>query len=936
MKVANSPLFLEDSHLSENSNKISRGSIAKRSLILKNIGDRRAEVDIWIAATDHKSDPLLRWCTFSEKNPLSIEAKESKEVTLNFQIPQQATPDLYHYEILMEAAVQYPGKIFRRPQQLQVLSSDLDAELSNEPEYSIQPITNSTNPLPLKAGEQLEVKVKVENRSKRVDSFYLNCPELQPEWYTVRYPESDLDIPGLVEETDGLELNPGSAGEITLILHPPQYTPAGDHFPTINLISSNREDLVHLDVVYLQILADDRLNVEMRPLSRKVPEEAGEFELELTNQGNIRREITIRAKDEEELFAYRLQPSAVQLSPGEKQKVALKVKPKKWWCRHWRGKGLRLPFDIELENTVPEEQLFSAPALPENLPQGTVVWQSRPWWQLLLILLALSTTIGGVGFAIWLKYFSIPKVIEFESIPKEYQEGKDKDIGLQWQISHPPQVKKVTLIRLQGNRETDRKNYLFPDKEKISNNFKLENATCQSIDTKLPSEGKEDKQGVNSLLSGIFSPLMRMKDQLNKSQDVVCQATIPNNQKAGNYTFKIEVFAKPNPEQVSSSQITDTITIKPRILPKISDFSSTYPAYEEINRYSSSSLRRSPQSIPPQSINGLVPAPILLNWEISSFNLLKELRIIGRAPDGSINIVQRSYDFTNNPLPPELRRFCQPQKKLAQKTNLVCKNVPIEDAIKAGDYIFTLTVISESDQEESKKTDTIKVQPLPVPKITDFSSTKPSYQEVSAASQFSSPIHLNWNISHPGQIQKLKIVGLAPDGSINSQQKIYPIINNRLPAELQKLCTLTSQNLRCQNVPTDAKKAGDYTFTLTVIPAQGQEKTEIKKDTAKIKIQPLPVNIVYFKINDEDVIQKPKHTFLIDEQPPDANIVVSWKVENGEDIKVELLPAPGNVGLQGSMKYRLSQLPGSETITLKVTNKTGEQKIQSVVIETVE
>ncbi len=691
MKVANSPLFLEDFHLSEKSNKIRRGTFAQRSLILKNIGDRRAEVDIWIAATDRKSEPLLRWCTFSEKNPLSIEAKESKEVTLNFQIPQQATPDLYHYEILVEAAVQYPGKIFRRPQQLQVLPSDRDAELSNEPEYSIQPITNSTNPLPQKAGEKLEVKVKVENRSKRVDSFYLNCPELQPEWYTVRYPESDLDIPGLVEETDGLELNPGSAGEITLILHPPRYTPAGNHFPTINLISSNREDLVHLDVVYLQILPDDRLNVEMHPLSRKVPQEAGEFELELTNQGNIRREITIRAKDEEELFAYRLQPSTVQLSPGEKQKIALKVKPRKCWRRHWRGKGLRFPFDIELENTIPEEQL--SPALPENLPQGTVVWQSRPWWQLLLILLALGTTIGGVGLAIWLKYFSIPKVIEFEPIPKECQEGKDKDICLEWQISHPHQVKKVTLIQLQGNRETDRKN-LFP--EKSSNKFKLENRTCESIDTESPSEGKEDKQGVNSLLSGIFSPLI-----------VKCQATIPNNQKAGNYTFKIEVFAQQNPEQPSSSQITDTITIKSRILPKISDFSATYPAYEEINPYSPSSFSSSPQSIPPKSTNGLMPAPILLNWEISSFNLLKELRIIGRAPDGSINSEQKIYPIINNRLPAELQKFCT-----LTSQNLRCQNVPT-DAIKAGNYIFTLTVISQSGQEESQKTDTIKVKPQP-------------------------------------------------------------------------------------------------------------------------------------------------------------------------------------------------------------------------------
>lgn len=803
MKLASSPLFLDDSHLSESSNKIRRGSTTKRNLKLKNIGDRKAEVDIWIVATNKKSDPVLRWCTFSEKSPLSIGAKESQDVTLNFQIPPSAIPDLYHYEIIVEAAAQYPGKIFRRPQQLQVLSSDRDAELSNEPEYSIQPITNSTNPLPLKAGEQLELKVKVENRSKRVDSFYLNCPELQQEWYTVHYPESELDIPGLVEEIDGLELNPGTAGEITLILHPPQYTPAGNYFPTINLISSNREDLVNLDVVYLQILPDDRLNVEMLPLSQKLPQEVGEFELELTNQGNIQREISIRAKDEEEIFAYHLQPSAVQLSPGEKQRAILKVKPKKWWCRHWRGKGLKSIFDITLENTIPEKPLLPVPTLPKNLPQGTVVWQSRPWWQLLLILLVLGTTIGAVGFTIWLKYFNkpIPKATEFEPIAKEYQEAKDKGIGLKWQISNPQQVKKVTLIRLQGDRETDRKNYLFP--EKISNKFKLGNGTCQLIDTNSSSEGKGDKQGVSSLLSGMLLDAMGMNTQFNKSQDVVeCQASIPNNQKAGHYTFKIEIFAKQDPEQPSSSQTTDTITIKPPIRPKITNFSSTKPSYQEVGATS------------------------------------------------------------------------------------------------------------------------------PLPKASQLSGDR----------RAPNPIRLNWEISHPRQIQKLKIVGLAPDGSINSVEKHYVIHNNNLPAKLREFCIITATSLRCQNVPTDASKVGNYTFRLTLFPVEGYGDPETR-NTANIKIlaKPAkPVNILAFTVDGKNVTDNPKRIYEIDKGKKPGDISVAWEVEDDEDIKVELLPFGEMNKPKGSISYALSYPPSSQNLTLRVTNKDSEQKTQSILIETAE
>ncbi len=550
MKVANSPLFIED--VPENNNEIRRGSTAKRRLVVKNLGDKRAEIDIWIAAADNKSDPLLRWCTFSEKNPLSIDAKDSKEVTLNFQIPQQATLDLYNYEILVEAAAQYPGKIFRRPQQLRVLSSDQDAEFVNEPAFSIQPVTSSANPLPLQAGAQLQVKVRVENRSRRVDRFYLNCPELTKEWYTVRYPESSLDIPGLVKETDGLELNPGSTGEITLILHPPQYTPSRNYFPTIRLTSNNTEDLVLQDVVYLQILPDDRLNVEMRPLSRKIPPPAV-FDLELSNQGNIKREITIRAKDEEGLFTYILQPSVVQISAGEKQKVALTVKPKQPWRRPWWGKGLTSTFNIELEDALLPNT--SKPlALPNNLPQGTLVWQSRPWWLLWLLILLGLAAMGGVGFAIWLKFFNsqVPEVIKFEAT--QDREGKGDDISLHWEISKPSQVKKVTIIRQEGNVETDRKNFLFPDE------LKNRNGNCESS---LP--------GMNS----------------GDIQDVLkCTVLSQTPQKAGKYTFKIEVYSQQNQQQPASSQITDTITIKPikpLPLPQITEFSSTQPAYKEVS-----------------------------------------------------------------------------------------------------------------------------------------------------------------------------------------------------------------------------------------------------------------------------------------------------------------------------------------------------------------
>ncbi|MBD0390585.1 MAG: hypothetical protein ICV54_29830, partial [Nostoc sp. C3-bin3] len=38
---------------------------------------------------------------------------------------------------------------------------------------------------------------------------------------------------------------------------------------------------------------------------------------------------------------------------------------------------------------------------PNTLPQGSLVWKPRPWWQFILLLLAVLGLLGGIGFIIW-------------------------------------------------------------------------------------------------------------------------------------------------------------------------------------------------------------------------------------------------------------------------------------------------------------------------------------------------------------------------------------------------------------------------------------------------------------------------------------------------------------------------------------------------------
>ena len=776
MIVANKSLFIED--LSGNNSEAQRGSVLRRRIVVKNLDDRDTEVDVWIVATNKKSEPLLRWCTFSEQNPIRLKPREDREITLSFEVPQQAPADVYHYEILVDAQTQYPNQPpIRRPQQLRVLPSAQDAEWGTEPNFSLQPVTHSANPYRLQAGEQLEIQMTVKNCSKRVDRFYLTCPELTKEWFTVHYPESNLETPGLVRETDGLELNPGNIGEIVLRLHPPQYTLAGNYFPTLRLTSSNKENLVLLDVVYLQILPSDQLNVQLSPTLRKVPSEQAAFAIELTNQGNIKRSILLQATDQANLFGYTLNPASVNLSPGITEQIHLTAKPQKWWRRPLRGKGWEIPVDLILNDSQPALSLSvtqSPASSPQNI-QATILWEPRPWWFLWLLALLGLGAIGTLALLIWLTFFKptpipSPKITQFDNAvdpvtkqKQRYRAGDSRAIHLDWQIKHLDKVNKVTVIQMEKGQERNRRSFDFAGKVPTDLQLKRQDGYCQKVKI-ANTDGLDCK--------GIAIPITA----------------------AGEYTFQLQVFTSPDQKQPADSITADTITVDRAPLPQIVELSPTKPLYR----------------------------------------------------------------------------------------------------------------LSTTTQSNSSPT---------------------------------GPIQLNWQITNASQIKELTLIGLAADGSIGSQSKRYTLTGNNLPQELSEYCTMAT-NLTCRNVPTPAKTAGSYSFKLAVVPKQEPSTSigpkEIEKSTPLIKIQPSSPKIISFQLNGQEVNLQPKTVIELNKNRPLTQAIVSWQVEKADGIKVELLPAPGIVPLQGNLHYPLSKAPNRETLTLKVTNQLGEEVTRTIVLETIE
>ncbi|MEB3828977.1 COG1470 family protein [Phormidium sp. CCY1219] len=331
---------------------------------------------------------------------------------------------------------------------------------------------------------------------------------------------------------------------------------------------------------------------------------------------------------------------------------------------------------------------------------------------------------------------------------------------------------------------------------------------------------------------------------------------------------------------------------------------------------------------------------IRLNWTIENLDELKTLRIVGFSPDGIVKSGPFVYDFTAQ-FPDALETFC------TQTERLICQNV-WTDAREPGDYIFELTAIpkNENAEPQTQKTNTIRILPIPQPQILELSSTQPVYQSRNLSPispetprrRLTPPpnaILLNWKVSNPNQIEQLKLIGLSPDGSIKTEEKLYDF-RQGIPEELRGFCETSSQpnQLLCTNVPTTARQPGDYIFQLTVVPEQNvtpdSQLESQKTNTIKIQEQRIPTQIVEFNLNGQPAPPK-----VIRQANSGADsLVFSWKVEGGRNIKVELLPAPGTVPREGNLRYPASQQPGSETITLQVTNDRGEQQQRSLTIET--
>jgi len=723
------------------------GSTVEICVTVSNQGDRSAVIDIYM---DEVSGAVYQWCEAAQER-LALSCGQSSEVVFRVAVPADARPDTYRFMLVVDAPQHYPEDTPIQHQSNLTVSVPIQEVVKvNDPTFRILPRTSPETPQALQPGEGFQLILTVYNQSDRVDRFHVTLPDLEQKWFNIYYPEGIATV-GIINASDGLQLNPGDSGKITLVIKPPADTWAGVYTPTVKVHSANNPDLVLLDVVYIAVQPIYQFSFELVTIANRVRKEPALFDLQLDNQSNVVREFSFAGicTDEPDLCTFSFAPQELKMLPKARARVSLEVTPtRKCSPRFFADRYVSFSVAIADKQDLP---LFV------NRHPGNFMVKSRPWWQFFLVVLAFLGLFGLIIFIFW------------------------------WFFFRPP------------------------------------------------------------------------------------------------------------------------------VEPEVLEFASEANSYAEVEGEA-----------------------IKLRWRIANYHTVQTITIVGRSPDNKVISRSVTYDFSRG-IPLELREFC------AIERVLICQNVPT-DARKAGSYIFEMSILPKvrtSTPLFSAKTSSILIAPIPTPQVLQLNSAQPTYVEVKEVKTEASPndqppqgIQLNWTISHYRQLKQVIIVGRSPAG----EAVIAPIgydFSLGMPESLQALCQVEGDRLICKNVPTGVQSTGEYVFEVSAIAKQEPSDPSAVPSSRKtdvIKVTPLPIQLIDFKVNGQAVL--PRYTFNVSADSPTV-LTIAWKLEGSTKMQVELLPAPGTVPPAGQTAIPLPPEASEATYTLQATNPDGSKLTRSFVVQTI-
>lgn len=720
------------------------GESLELSITVSNKGDQSAVIALFL---DELPVAIQGWCPITQTY-LALDPGEGEEVVFRVEVPDTALSGAYRYWLVVDAPNHYPDRPPQRYEQsLQVLPPPQAKTRKNAPTFVVEPTTTHLHPLSVLPGNPLQFTVHVYNRSDQVDRFRLYCTDLPEEWVKIHYPQG-FQTPGLAIAESQLDLNPDMEGVISLALTPPPDALSQTMLVTLQLKSDNNPALKLLDVLYIHIEPFYQITTRFRTLAGRIQQQPGLYSVQVSNQGNTKRtlDLQIVGLEGSELCHYTLQPDSLTLAPQQTLTSEVIVEPKHPWKRPLLGGGRLINFEVVA--TDPDQKPLADSPMP-----GVLVWEARPWWQILPLIWLLIFSFVGLLWLAWWILIRTPapaKVLYFAPENTAYEASRGDRVRVGFSISNPSRIQQLELIGQSAEGDV------------LSGPLQF-----------------DFSQGLPQQLEPFC---------VEYPQSLTCRNVLTDARQAGEYQFTLNVIPKPGRNAIPTQVQAVPISIAPIPLPEVLKVASSAAQYLEAPPQSP------PQSPPPSSqaegaegAEETAPAQAdqthvaRVNWRISHPEQLKAIQVVGRNAEQAIASPPLTFTFqTDIPseqaippeqrIPPELKPFC-----VIDAQDLVCRGVPT-GLQHAGTYTIDVVVIPEGAAPESPIIGTstpVKIQARP-PRLLQFTlngqPAAPDYLVPIDDGESPKPITLAWAVeNNPGtQVTLMPTPGtVEPIGSLS-------------------------------------------------------------------------------------------------------------------------------------------------------------------------
>ncbi len=516
---------------------------------------RNTEVYFWLEVVDLNSLSLLEWYWFTTPTRIALAIKETQLATVCFEVPFGAELGHYSYAIAAKSEQALETTI-RCPLQLHHDPVPLEALVKSIPSFTIDPPTTAELPCLLQPGTRLTFNITVENRSRSADRFYLACPEIPPDWFTVKYLDYGVKSGGVVQPPKGLYLNAKECGEIILTLHPPFDAPIGVYRIAVQLVSMGQPDCGIVEELYIRVLPDDRLDITLTPETQVIPQHDGKLVLDLKNRGNLPRSFNVETRHSPRLMVAIDTPNnPITLAPASETSIVLSAKPRYRWQRPVWGKPTLFPLEVSLTPVSAERNADETDSTP-TVRQAYLIWRSHPSWvRKSLLLLGVGAIFAGlfVLYRFNRRPFVAPAIAEFSPTKTVYEDGNV--IRLNWKLQPSKSLDRVVLARIEDGAETNRTDYDF--KTSIPARLKAKPGSGCVLKP-IPANRSVAFWQLSLPPIPWFSSLQAEAP----ASLIECKAIPVPVPKPGEYRFKLRLFSNQNQQVPVAEQITSVITIK--------------------------------------------------------------------------------------------------------------------------------------------------------------------------------------------------------------------------------------------------------------------------------------------------------------------------------------------------------------------------------------